>query len=180
VQQIAKRTASADKCLEVSGHTSATGAADLNERLSLQRAEYVRDRLADTAGKQPVRFVAAGFGPRQMIVGTGKDDASDALDRRVEFKTVPCTGLTADAGRAAPNPPVAKAAAQPSSAKAEPKEKPAAAVEPKQKPAAAPAQKPAKKVARPRVYVDEDGNVRIPRMPSEVRRRLKAYGIEVD
>ena len=25
-----------------------------------------------------------------MIVGTGKDDASDALDRRVEFKVAPC------------------------------------------------------------------------------------------
>jgi hypothetical protein len=26
-----------------------------------------------------------------MIVGTGKDDASDALDRRVEFKTAKCS-----------------------------------------------------------------------------------------
>ena len=33
-----------------------------------------------------------GKGSREMIVGTGKDDASDALDRRVEFKTVQCAG----------------------------------------------------------------------------------------
>jgi len=26
-----------------------------------------------------------------MIVGTGRDDASDALDRRVEFKVVKCS-----------------------------------------------------------------------------------------
>jgi len=25
-----------------------------------------------------------------MIVGTGRDDASDSLDRRVEFKTAKC------------------------------------------------------------------------------------------
>jgi hypothetical protein len=27
-----------------------------------------------------------------MIVGTGRDDASDVLDRRVEFKVSPCGG----------------------------------------------------------------------------------------
>ena len=36
------------------------------------------------------RIVATGKGSREMIVGTGRDDASDALDRRVEFKTAKC------------------------------------------------------------------------------------------
>ena len=102
VPEIARRSASADKCLEVSGHTSATGAADLNEKLSLQRAEYVRDRLNDTAGKTAKRFTPVGVGPRQLIVGTGKDDSSDALDRRVEFKTIPCAGLTASSDKVVP------------------------------------------------------------------------------
>ncbi len=51
VQEIARRTATADKCLEVAGHTSATGTVALNERLSLQRAQYVRDRLGDATGR---------------------------------------------------------------------------------------------------------------------------------
>jgi hypothetical protein len=32
----------------------------------------------------------SGVGYRENIVGTGADDASDAVDRRVEFKTVEC------------------------------------------------------------------------------------------
>jgi len=33
------------------------------------------------------RLITRGAGSRELIVGTGRDDASDALDRRVEFKT---------------------------------------------------------------------------------------------
>ena len=33
---------------------------------------------------------AAGVGYRENIIGTGADDASDAVDRRVEFKVVDC------------------------------------------------------------------------------------------
>ena len=91
VREIALRTVKADKCLEVVGHTSATGSADVNDRLSLQRAEYVKGRLqAATSGTNATAFVAKGAGSSELIVGTGKDDASDALDRRVEFKTIPC------------------------------------------------------------------------------------------
>jgi outer membrane protein OmpA-like peptidoglycan-associated protein len=91
VREIALRTVEADKCLEVVGHTSATGSADINERLSLQRAEFVKERLlAASSGANAKRFVAKGAGSNELIVGTAKDDASDALDRRVEFKTVPC------------------------------------------------------------------------------------------
>jgi outer membrane protein OmpA-like peptidoglycan-associated protein len=90
-REIAMRTVKTDKCLEVVGHTSATGLIDVNERLSLQRAEYVKGRLlAASSGVNASRFVAKGAGSSELIVGTGKDDASDALDRRVEFKTIPC------------------------------------------------------------------------------------------
>lgn len=91
VKEIASRTAKADKCLEVVGHTSPTGSADVNERLSLQRAEYVKGRLrAASSGADAAKFAAKGAGSSELIIGTGKDDASDALDRRVEFKTIPC------------------------------------------------------------------------------------------
>ena len=36
------------------------------------------------------RTIAAGMGSRQTMVGSGRDDASDALDRRVEFKVIGC------------------------------------------------------------------------------------------
>ncbi len=49
LQQIARQTsqftAKANDCIEVSGHTSRTGSPQINERLSLQRAEYVKSRL---------------------------------------------------------------------------------------------------------------------------------------
>ena len=154
------------------GHTSATGAADLNERLSLQRAEYVRDRLNDTAGKTAKRFAPVGVGPRQLIVGTGRDDASDALDRRVEFKTIPCAGLTASSdkvvpAKASPDKPVSKAAS-----KRPDGGEPEKASEPAPKP------KAAKRTANPKRYVDEDGNSQ--QVPGEVRRQLRKYGIDID
>lgn len=97
LQQIAKRSANADKCLDVVGHTTATGSADGNERLSLQRAEFIQERLRAAAGvARASRFLAKGVGSRELIVGTGMDDASDALDRRVEFKTSPCAAPVAD------------------------------------------------------------------------------------
>jgi len=36
------------------------------------------------------RLIATGVGPKETLIGTGKDDASDALDRRVEFKVLKC------------------------------------------------------------------------------------------
>ncbi len=90
VRQVAQRTAKASGCLEIVGNASATGPAALNDRLSQLRAEYVRDRLVQQAKGLHQRLITTGVGSRQMLVGTGKDDASDALDRRVEFKTITC------------------------------------------------------------------------------------------
>jgi outer membrane protein OmpA-like peptidoglycan-associated protein len=91
VGEIARRTSQAAKCLEVIGHTSASGPTDVNEKLSLRRAQYVMGLLQATLPRtRPARFVAKGVGSRELMVGTGKDDASDALDRRVEFKPIAC------------------------------------------------------------------------------------------
>ena len=43
-----------------------------------------------SSGADAAKFAAKGVGSSELIIGTGKDDASDALDRRVEFKTIPC------------------------------------------------------------------------------------------
>ena len=101
LRQIARRADDRTACLLVTGHTSTTGTAALNERLSLQRAEYVRSRLV--AERPPIRerSRAEGLGARQPIVGNGADDASDALDRRVEFRPLPCPSLSAGAERPA-------------------------------------------------------------------------------
>ncbi|MEO8808088.1 MAG: OmpA family protein [Burkholderiaceae bacterium] len=90
LKAIASRAASGTSCLEVTGHTSATGPEPLNERLSLLRAEYVKSQLDTKVPALAKRTIAAGMGSRQTMVGSGRDDASDALDRRVEFKVIGC------------------------------------------------------------------------------------------
>ena len=91
LEKIAERTAANKGCLEVVGHTSATGLAAINDRLSGLRADYIKDRLEDNERSLRGRIIASGKGSREMIVGTGRDDASDALDRRAEFKVVKCS-----------------------------------------------------------------------------------------
>jgi outer membrane protein OmpA-like peptidoglycan-associated protein len=90
LDKIAERAAAKQSCLEIVGHSSATGLPAINDRLSGLRADYVKDRLEDDQHSLRGRLVSTGKGSREMIVGTGKDDASDALDRRVEFKTAKC------------------------------------------------------------------------------------------
>jgi tetratricopeptide (TPR) repeat protein len=90
LQHIATATMRSNACLEVTGHTSRTGPEPLNERLSLLRAEYIKQRLQLEAPALGSRMIANGVGSQENIVGTGTDDATDALDRRVEFKMPAC------------------------------------------------------------------------------------------
>jgi outer membrane protein OmpA-like peptidoglycan-associated protein len=89
LRQIADRTARANACLQVTGHTSASGSAALNDRLSVLRAEYIKQRLEQDSAALKGRLIAAGVGAQESLVGTGADDATDVLDRRVEFKVMP-------------------------------------------------------------------------------------------
>lgn len=90
LKQIAARTAESNACLEIAGHTSPTGLEPRNEQLSLRRAESIRQRLTAQAPELRQRTKAAGKGSRENLVGTGKDDVSDALDRRVVFQVTGC------------------------------------------------------------------------------------------
>jgi outer membrane protein OmpA-like peptidoglycan-associated protein len=91
LQQIASQTLAGHQCLQVTGHTSPSGPAALNDSLSLLRAEYIQSRLEGDAPALKNRTVAAGAGSRENLVGTGKDDKTDVLDRRVELKPIdPC------------------------------------------------------------------------------------------
>jgi outer membrane protein OmpA-like peptidoglycan-associated protein len=90
LKQISQRSAQQDKCMEVSGHTSRTGPEPLNERLSLARAQYVKQRLEAGSPQLGKRVTTVGKGSSQNISGLGTDDARDAVDRRVEFRVVDC------------------------------------------------------------------------------------------
>lgn len=54
------------------------------------RAAATKACLEASAPSLAQRTVASGMGSRQTMVGTGRDNASDALDRRVEFKVIGC------------------------------------------------------------------------------------------
>ena len=90
LRQIARQAAAAKVCMNVVGHTSRTGSQAYNDRLSLQRAVYIKRRLDTEAPELSARTKPAGMGFRENLVGTGTDDARDALDRRVEFKISEC------------------------------------------------------------------------------------------
>jgi outer membrane protein OmpA-like peptidoglycan-associated protein len=91
LRQIAKESTGAKACMNIVGHTSRTGSEQTNDALSMQRASYIKQRLAAEAAVLDGRTKASGMGFRENIVGSGTDNAVDALDRRVEFKIVPCT-----------------------------------------------------------------------------------------
>lgn len=90
LRQIAKEGTAAKACMDIVGHTSHTGSDQLNDSLSMQRASYIRQRLTAEAAPLGARAKATGMGFRENIVGSGTDNAVDALDRRVEFKIIPC------------------------------------------------------------------------------------------
>lgn len=89
--EIAARAAKRQTCLEVGGHTSTTGSEALNDRLSLLRADSVRKSIEAVSPALARRMESKGYGWRQTLVGTGRDDLSDALDRRVELLVKDCT-----------------------------------------------------------------------------------------
>lgn len=90
LRQIAKELALSNVCMAIVGHTSRTGSEALNTRLSLERAAAIQRELGKESPQLMGRTEALGMGFRQNLVGSGTDDAGDALDRRVEFKVVQC------------------------------------------------------------------------------------------
>jgi len=90
LSQIASRAVERNVCLEIVGHTSRTGPARLNERLSMLRAQFIKELLQSAAPSLDNRLIATGVGAREILIGTDKDDASDAIDRRVDFKVTKC------------------------------------------------------------------------------------------
>ena len=90
LKQIATHSSQQQSCLRITGHTGRTGPEPLNERLSMMRAQFVKQRLESNVPSLSTRSVAVGRRSAENIVGLGTDDARDALDRRVEFNVVNC------------------------------------------------------------------------------------------
>ena len=73
--------------VEVSGHTDNIGTAEVNQRISEQRAQNVANYLIGQ-GLQRERFEVAGFGYR-FPVADNSTEQGRALNRRVEIRIVP-------------------------------------------------------------------------------------------
>jgi outer membrane protein OmpA-like peptidoglycan-associated protein len=90
LRQIARQAGAAKVCMNVVGHTSRTGSEQTNDRLSQARAAVIKQKLDAEVSDLASRTRASGVGWRENLIGTGTDDVSDALDRRVEFKISEC------------------------------------------------------------------------------------------
>lgn len=89
-RQLAQYVARTRSCVDVQGHSSRTGNEAYNDQLSLQRAEALRRLLQQESAGAMQLTKATGRGFHDNLVGSGTDDARDAIDRRVDFKIVPC------------------------------------------------------------------------------------------
>jgi outer membrane protein OmpA-like peptidoglycan-associated protein len=90
LSQIAVRATQRNSCLQLVGHTSKTGPAQVNERLSVLRAQFIKDLLQSSSPRLADKLKATGVGFKENLIGTGRDDASDAIDRRVDFNVSDC------------------------------------------------------------------------------------------
>lgn len=91
LRQASRYLATTGTCMTVVGHTSHTGTAEYNLRLSRERAEKIQHLLvsfAPPSGHVNVDTLGRGF--EENIIGTGTDDEQDAIDRRVEFRVRAC------------------------------------------------------------------------------------------
>jgi hypothetical protein len=90
VRQIARGVYASGLCLEINGHASNSGKAEFNERLSLQRAQWIKEQLIKVEPHLTPRLKVYGKGFNENIIGSGSDNALDAIDRRVDFSLSAC------------------------------------------------------------------------------------------
>ncbi len=90
IASLAEEAGRTPACVRIVGHTSRSGSASVNERLSRQRAEAVQRMLERDNRSLASKLSAGGVGSKEALVGLGTDDLRDAIDRRVEFRVVDC------------------------------------------------------------------------------------------
>jgi OOP family OmpA-OmpF porin len=74
------------KTIKITGHTDSTGAAEYNQKLSVRRAETVRDYLISLGGDAS-KMEVAGMGATKPVADN-KTAAGRAHNRRVEVEVV--------------------------------------------------------------------------------------------
>ncbi|MCB1887492.1 MAG: OmpA family protein [Rhodocyclaceae bacterium] len=92
IRQVARGMQESGRCFEIKGHSSHTGTAAYNDALSSARAQRVLRYMTSAQPQLASRVSARGYGFRENIIGSGSDDAGDAIDRRVDFAEVGCRG----------------------------------------------------------------------------------------
>lgn len=90
LREIARKIQASANCLEIVGHASVSGTTGHNEVLAENRATTVYDKLRAQAPGIEGKLTHSGRGDREGIVKTGANDATDAIDRRVEFRVSRC------------------------------------------------------------------------------------------
>jgi outer membrane protein OmpA-like peptidoglycan-associated protein len=76
--------------VQIDGYTDSKGASAYNQKLSVQRANAVRDWFVKREGLNSVNFVTRGMGARNPVASNAKPDGSDdpqgrQKNRRVEI-----------------------------------------------------------------------------------------------
>jgi outer membrane protein OmpA-like peptidoglycan-associated protein len=89
-EEIATYVQNNQRCILVAGHSSHSGSEAYNLKLSTERASLIRQTMASKRPAAGPRTSAEGKGFHENIVGSGTDDARDAVDRRVEFRQQAC------------------------------------------------------------------------------------------
>lgn len=79
------------KTARVAGHTDSIGSDDYNQRLSVRRAEAVRDWLQQHGGVDGVRFETEGFGESSPVEPNSFDNGADNPEGRQRNRRVEIT-----------------------------------------------------------------------------------------
>ena len=86
LNDLARAVTGCELRVTIEGHTDSTGSAGLNERLSLARAQAVRDALV-IRGVSTELLIARGFGEAQPIASNDTPEGRE-LNRRIEFNVL--------------------------------------------------------------------------------------------
>lgn len=73
-----------ESTIAISGHTDSTGSAEINKRLSRERAENVAKFLVEVGGIDAGRIIATGYGAEKPVASNATADGR-AANRRVEI-----------------------------------------------------------------------------------------------
>jgi outer membrane protein OmpA-like peptidoglycan-associated protein len=92
-QQALKQAASvirekAKSTVRIEGHTDAKGSDPYNQKLSLRRANSVKDWLVQKEGLKNMKFSTAGHGAKKPVASNTKSDGSDDPEGRQKNRRV--------------------------------------------------------------------------------------------